>query len=145
MRLPGSKCIRSLDPAVEKLRTAASGPAAPESSLKGTAHMQQQQTQNNADSSTANRSERTVVDSISSELSAMRDELERIAHDVRMKSKGASAEVQDRRRVIEREIKRFSAEISVAADETRQDLKETGEALRMRLHELANQLALPSS
>ena len=107
--------------------------------------MQPQQTQNEAQRSAANRSERTVADNISSELSAMRDELERLAHDVRMKSKGASADVQDRRRAIEREIKRFSAEITVAADETRQDLKEAAEALRTRLHKLANQLALPSS
>ena len=107
--------------------------------------MQQQHAQNTVHDSTANRSERTVADNISSELSAMRDELERVAHDVRMKSKGAGAELQERRRTIEREIKRFSAELSVAADETRQDLKAAGQALRTRLHQLANEIALPSS
>ena len=40
---------------------------------------------------------------------------------------------------------RAVADISVAADETREDLKETGKNLRNRLRDLANQVALPSS
>lgn len=107
--------------------------------------MQQQQQQTDVASSSASPAKPTVADNIASELSALRDELERVAHDVRMKSKGASAEVQDTRRALEREIKRFSADITVAADETRKDLKQTGKDLRMRLQQLANQIVLPSS
>jgi len=105
----------------------------------------QEQQQSDADHPSAKPSNDTMARNIASELSDLRNELERVAHDVRMKSKGAGAEVQDTRRALEEEIKRFSADIAVAADQTRQDLKRTGKDLHSRLQKLANQIVLPPS
>ncbi|MGB5703516.1 MAG: hypothetical protein WBM48_11925 [Polyangiales bacterium] len=77
------------------------------------------------------------------ELHRLRDELSRTAHDIRMKTKGAGAEVQDTRRMLEREAKRFSAEVEEAVQRTQEDLLEAGKNLRMRFQKLANQVVLP--
>ena len=60
--------------------------------------------------------EPTVRENVQEELLRLRDDLYRIAHDVRMKSKGASAEIQDTRRMLEREVKRFGAEVGIKTD-----------------------------
>lgn len=87
--------------------------------------------------------EPTVRENVQEELMRLRDDLYRIAHDVRMKSKGASAEVQDTRRMLEREVKRFGAEVGQALDRTQQDLMQLGDDLRMRYQKLANQIVFP--
>lgn len=96
-------------------------------------------------SSTASRSDRSVGENVQKELMSLRSELERIAHDLRMKSKGASAEIQDTRRMLEREAKRFGAEVEEAVDRTQRDLIESGRALRVRFQQLADEIALPSN
>jgi hypothetical protein len=87
--------------------------------------------------------EPTVRENVQEELLRLRDDLYRIAHDVRMKSKGASAEIQDTRRMLEREVKRFGAEVGQAIDRTQQDLVQLGDDLRLRYQKLANQIAFP--
>ena len=77
------------------------------------------------------------------ELIQLRNDLSRIAQDVRMKSKGASAEIQHTRRMLEREVKRFSAEVGQAVDRTQHDLMQLGNDLRMRYQKLTNQIVLP--
>ena len=90
-------------------------------------------------------SEPTVRKNVSEELNRLRDELARTAHDIRMKSKGASAEVQDTRRMLEREATRFSAEVEEAVERTQEDLLEAGKDLRIRFRTLANQIVLPAN
>lgn len=85
----------------------------------------------------------TVRENVQDELIRLRDDLYRIAHEVRMKSKGAGAEIQDTRRMLEREMKRFSAEVGQAIDRTQRDLLQLGDDLRSRYQHLANQIALP--
>ena len=62
-----------------------------------------------------------------------------------MKSKGARAEVQSTVRALEHETKRFRDKVANAAEETRDDLKQVGEDLRIRFQKLANQIVMPSS
>ncbi len=90
-------------------------------------------------------SEPTVGENVSEELNRLRSELSRTAHEIRMKSKGASAEVQDTRRMLEREAKRFSAEVEDAVERTQEDLVRAGKDLRMRFQKLANQIVMPSN
>ncbi|MDH3653636.1 MAG: hypothetical protein OEN21_05160 [Myxococcales bacterium] len=99
----------------------------------------------NVQSTTNDRepSEPTVRETVTDELTRLRDELSRTAHEIRMKSKGASAEAQDTRRMLEREAKRFSAEVEEAVERTQEDLVEAGKDLQMRFQELAKQLAHP--
>jgi ElaB/YqjD/DUF883 family membrane-anchored ribosome-binding protein len=102
--------------------------------------------ENTENSSTANDrrpSGPTVRENMNQELHRLRDELSRTAHDIRMKTKGAGAEVQDTRRMLEREAKRFSAEVEEAVQRTQEDLLEAGKNLRMRFQKLANQVVLP--
>lgn len=87
----------------------------------------------------------TVPANVTEELTRLRDELSRAAHELRMKSKGASAEVQDTRRMLEREAQRFSAEVEEAVERTQEDLLQAGQDLRMRFQKLANQIVLPPS
>ncbi len=87
--------------------------------------------------------EQSVRENVQDELIRLRTDLYRIAHEVRMKSKGASAEVQDTRRMLEREVKRFGAEVGQAVERTQQDLIRFGDDLRLRYQKLANQIALP--
>jgi len=82
----------------------------------------------------------TVRENVTDELSRLRDNLTRIAHDVRMKSKGASAEVKATRDKLEKEVERFSADVEKAADETKKDLMRVGQDLQMRFEKLANQV-----
>jgi predicted translin family RNA/ssDNA-binding protein len=77
------------------------------------------------------------------DLVRLRDELYRLAHDVRMKSKGAGAEVQDTQRMLESEVLRFGAEIDQAVEKTQDQLRRLGDDLRARYQKLANQIALP--
>lgn len=91
------------------------------------------------------RSQSSVRENVAQELSHLRDDLWRIAEDVRMKAKGASTEIQSTRQALEREVQRFSDQIKDAADDTQDDLKQVGEDLRMRLQKLANQIAMPAS
>lgn len=78
-------------------------------------------------------------------LMQLRDELARRAHELRMKSKGSSAEVQDTLRMLDREAKRFSAEVEEAVEHTQSDLIDFGEKLQKRFQKLANQIAMPPS
>ncbi len=89
------------------------------------------------------RVQRPVRKNVEEELIRLRDDLYRIAKDVRMKSKGASAEIQHTRRMLEREVKRFAAEVEQAVDRTQQDLVQLGDDLRMRYQKLANQIVFP--
>jgi hypothetical protein len=45
--------------------------------------------------------------------------------------------------MLEREAKRFSAEVEEAVQRTQEDLLEAGKNLRMRFQKLANQVVLP--
>ncbi len=87
--------------------------------------------------------QRPVRKNVEEELLRLRDDLYRIAKDIRMKSKGASAEIQHTRQMLEREVKRFGAEVQQAADRTQQDLLQLGGDLRMRYQKLANQIVFP--
>ncbi len=87
----------------------------------------------------------TVRENVTEELTRLRDELSRTAHELRMKSKGASAEVQDTRKMLEREAKRFSAEVEEAVERTQDDLIQAGKDLRMRFQKLTNQIVTPPS
>lgn len=89
--------------------------------------------------------ESTVRENVQDEFVRLREELNRIAHEIRMKSKGAGAEIQDTRQMLEREAKRFGAEVDEAVDRTREDLARTGRDLMTRFQTLANEIALPSS
>jgi hypothetical protein len=84
-------------------------------------------------------------ENVQEELVRLRVDLNRIAHDIRMKSKGASAEIQQTRRILERELRRFGAEVDQLIDRTREDLVEVGKDLRMRFTKLAHQIAFPAS
>ena len=88
-------------------------------------------------------SEPTVRENVSEELARLRDELSRTAHEMRMKTKGASAAVQDTRRMLEREAQRFSAEVEEAVERTQEDLMRAGKDLRMRFQKLANHIVRP--
>lgn len=88
-------------------------------------------------------SKATVRENVTEELHRLRDELSRTAHEIRMQSKGASAEVQDTRRMLEREAKRFSAEVEEAIERTQADLLRAGKDLQMRFQKLANQIVMP--
>lgn len=90
-------------------------------------------------------SEPTVRANVAEELKRLRDELSRTAHEIRMKTKGASAEVQDTRRMLEREVKRFGAEVEEAAERTQEDLLKVGKDLRKRFDKLANEIVLPAN
>lgn len=85
----------------------------------------------------------SVRENVTEELTRLRDELSRTAHELRMKSKGASAEVQDTRKMLEREAKRFGAEVEEAVERTQEDLIQAGKDLRMRFQKLANEIVLP--
>lgn len=100
-------------------------------------------TRNQPETDNGSHTQQTVRENVQEELIRLRDDLYRIAHDVRMKSKGASAEIQDTRRMLEREVKRFGAEVGQAIDRTQQDLVELGEDLRMRYQKLTNQIVFP--
>jgi ketosteroid isomerase-like protein len=89
--------------------------------------------------------EPTVRKNVQEELMRLRVDLNRIAHEIRMKSKNASAEIQDTRQVLERELRRFGTEVDQAIDRTREDLVEAGKDLRMRFTKLAHQIAFPAS
>lgn len=86
-----------------------------------------------------------VRENVAEELSQLRNDLWRVAHEVRMKSKGASAEVKSSRAALEREVERFSEQVKGAAEEAQEDLKQIGEDLRMRLQKLVNQIVMPPS
>lgn len=97
------------------------------------------------DEQTNNASMPTVAQNAGEELVELRTVLERMAHDLRMKTKGAGEEMVHTRRALEAELKRFSTQVSVAADETRDDLQTVGRDLKSRMQKLANQIAIPSS
>jgi uncharacterized coiled-coil DUF342 family protein len=84
-----------------------------------------------------------VAQNVTDELTSLRTELQRTVHDLRMKTKGASAEVQHTLKVLDEEVKRFAGQVADAAEETRTDLKKVGTDLRMRVQKLANQVTLP--
>lgn len=86
----------------------------------------------------------TVRHNVGEELGRLRDDLMRTAHELRMKSKSASAEVLSTLSALEREAERFSDEVATAAKETGEDLKQVGDDLRIRFQKLANQIVMPS-
>ena len=47
--------------------------------------------------------------------------------------------------MLEREAKRFSAEVEEAVERTQEDLIEAGKDLRMRFQKLRNQIVMPPS
>lgn len=81
---------------------------------------------------------------VARKASHLRDNLWRLAHEVRMKSKGASAEVKSTRVALEREVERFSEQVKSAAEEPYDDLQQQAEDLRMRFQKLANQIVMPA-
>jgi ElaB/YqjD/DUF883 family membrane-anchored ribosome-binding protein len=93
----------------------------------------------------AKPSEPSVRAKVSEELTSLRDELSRTAHEMRTKTKDASAEIQETRKSLEQEVKRFSAEVDQAVERTREDLVKVGKDLRTRFQKLADQIALPSN
>ena len=86
-----------------------------------------------------------VGENVVKELKDLRDELSRTAHEIRMKSKGASAEVRDTGRDLEREVQRFSAQVDSAAKDTAEYLRRVGKDLRARFQQLASQIVGPAS
>jgi hypothetical protein len=90
------------------------------------------------------QNESNVRQNVSSELSKLRTEMERMVEDLRMKSKTASAEAQNTVEALDAEVKRFAGDIADAADDTRDDLRKVGRDLRMRIQKLTNQVKLPS-
>jgi len=82
---------------------------------------------------------------VANDLNDLRDELSRTAHEIRMKSKGASAEIQNTGRELEQEVQRFSAQVDAAAKDTAEDLRRVGKDLRDRFQKLAAQIIGPSS
>lgn len=86
-----------------------------------------------------------VRQNISEDIMRLCDDLSRTAHEMRMKSKGASAEVRSTASALEREVKRFRQQVKDAAAETQDDLKQVGEDLRIRFQKLANQIVMPHS
>lgn len=99
------------------------------------------QTTNRQDKS----SEPTVRENVKEELTRLRDQLSRTAHEMRMKTKNAGDEILETRDRLEQEVKRFNAEVDQAVEDTQADLVETGKELRMRFQKLANQIVLPPS
>lgn len=91
------------------------------------------------------RPQPSVQQDLEEQLIQLRDELSRTAHELRMKSKGSSAEVHDTLKMLDREAKRFRAEVEEAVERTQRDLIDFGEVLQMRLQKLANQIAMPPS
>jgi ElaB/YqjD/DUF883 family membrane-anchored ribosome-binding protein len=87
----------------------------------------------------------SVRENVTEELHRLRDELSRTAEQIRMKTKDASAEVQDTRRMLEREAQRFSAEVEEAVDRTQEDLVQAGRDLRKRFQKLADEIVAPAS
>jgi light-regulated signal transduction histidine kinase (bacteriophytochrome) len=87
----------------------------------------------------------TVRENVTEELHRLRTQLSRTAHEIRMKSKGAGAEVKDTLTMLEREAKRFSAEVDEAVERTQEDLIRAGKDLQTRFEKLANQIAMPAN
>ena len=78
------------------------------------------------------------------DLASLRNDIERAVEDLRMKTKGASSEAQHLLESLEVEVKRFAQDVVDVADDSREQLRDAGIDLRMRLQKLANQVALPS-
>jgi len=96
-------------------------------------------------SNSSSQTRKPVGESVAKELKDLRDELTRTAHDIRMKSKGASEEVRNTGRELEREVQRFSARVDAAAKDTAEDLRRVGKDLRARFQQLTNEIVGPSS
>jgi hypothetical protein len=90
------------------------------------------------------QTEPTVAQNVTTELTNLRNEMQRMIDDLRTKTKGASAEAQHSLDALDQEVKRFASDVADAANETRSDLRKVGMDLRMRVQKLANQVALPS-
>lgn len=88
--------------------------------------------------------EPTVATNVTTAVTALRIELERMIQDLRVKTKGASAEARHTLDVLDEEVKRFGGEVAEATAETRADLEKVGADLRARVQKLINQVALPS-
>ncbi len=86
----------------------------------------------------------TVATNVTSAVKALRIELDRMIQDLRVKTKGASAEARHTLDVLDEEVKRFGGEVANASEETRADLEKVGADLRARVQKLVNQIALPS-
>ncbi len=86
----------------------------------------------------------TVARNVTSAVADLRIELDRMIQDLRVKTKGASAEAQHTLEILDREVKRFGGEVANATSETRSDLEKVGQDLRARVQKLINQVALPS-
>jgi hypothetical protein len=87
----------------------------------------------------------SVRDNVTAELQRLRDELSRTVEEIRMKTKDASAEVQDTRKMLEREAERFGAEVEEAVDRTQEDLVRAGQDLRKRFQKLASEIGASAS
>lgn len=95
--------------------------------------------QSQSQSGVGKAGQRSVRENVSEELVQLRDDLSRIAHDMRMKTKDASDEIKDTQRKLEREAKRFGEEIERAVDRTQEDLVKVGRDLRRRYEKLADE------
>ncbi len=76
------------------------------------------------------------------ELAILRAHLERLAHEMRMKTRGADAELRDRSRMLAREVTWFSEQASKPETKSHDYLIRLGASLHRQLGELRNQVAI---
>lgn len=95
----------------------------------------------NIDESPVEHGERTDRHYAAQKLATLRIEVDRLSHDVRMKTVGAGAEHRARARTLAREAKQFAARVSAGEDD-RAPLMAVGEQLHARLRRLATQIAM---
>lgn len=76
-------------------------------------------------------------------LMDLRIELQRMVENLRMHTKRASAEAQHVFESLDEQVKKFACDVVSAAADRREELKDAGYELRMRVQKLANQLWIP--
>lgn len=76
------------------------------------------------------------------ELALLRVHLERLAHEMRMKTLGTGAEMQDRSRVLAQRVAWFSEQVSEAEHSSHNELRRIGDDLHVRLQKLAHEVAM---
>ena len=76
------------------------------------------------------------------ELAILRTHLERLAHEMRMRTRGAGAKMQDQSRVLAREVMWFSEQASQVDSDSRDSLLRIGASLHRQLRELRHQVAM---
>jgi hypothetical protein len=85
--------------------------------------------------------EDSTRDQARQELTELRDELARMAKDLRMKTLGAGAEAQGTLSALETEYRRFATQVDLPAQERLENIRQLGERLKRRFEKLHHQLA----